>query len=98
MESLKNLSVDKYLQQNITSNGGEKPAPHERAYWVNETCKALGKQLNGEPYDFKYILGVTRKWKVEKIRERYHYCQKQAGGEYPFGRIWFGIIKQEKAK
>lgn len=47
------------------------PAPHERAYWVEETRKMLGMDLKGRPYTFGRINGLTRDWKVEWIRDIY---------------------------
>lgn len=73
----------------------ENKAVHERAYWVELTRKALGKNKNGKPYTFGQINGLTRDWSVQKLSYRYQYCTKQEGA---FGFIWFGMRKQDKEK
>lgn len=74
----------------------EDKAKHERAYWVELTRKALGDHWKTKkPYTFGVVNGLTRKWPIAKIRDRYLYCQKQ-NGEFSF--IWFGMRKQDKQK
>lgn len=67
-------------------------APHDRAKWVEATRQMLGTDQHGCPYTFGRINGLTRKWPVTLIRDRYYYCKKQNRPAF----VWWGIRKQEK--
>lgn len=69
-----------------------KPAPHERAYWINMTIEKLGRNLNGKPFTFAHINGVTRDWPVQWLQEMYAICNQAEN----FPRLWFGLIKKRK--
>lgn len=74
----------------------EDKAKHERAYWIEKTRKALGIHWKTKKeYTFGQVNGLTRKWSVYQIRDRFLYVEKNAD---IFGKVWFGMIKQEKAK
>lgn len=74
----------------------EDKAPHERAYWIEKTRKALGNHWKtGKPYSFGQINGLTKGWSVYKIRDRFFYCEK---ADKEFGFVWFGMRKQDKEK
>lgn len=62
MDSLKNFLDLKALK---AREAGPISGPrHERALWVDETAKMLGKP-------FGQINGLTRKWSIQKIRDQY---------------------------
>lgn len=72
----------------------EDKANCERSFWIEKTRKALGKHWKtGKEYTFGQVCGLTRKWSVEKLRDRFLYCEKKTG---EFGWIWFGVIKRDK--
>lgn len=71
----------------------ERPANSERAYWVEETRKALGLNILKQPYPFRQILGITADWPTEWIMDMYLHCKKSDN----FARLWWGLIKKSKA-
>ena len=61
------------------------PAPHERGYWAGETAKMLGRTV-------KQVLGLTRAWPLERLRNRFLECSK---ADQP-ARLWWGLRKKDK--
>lgn len=80
------------MQQGQLFEAGD-DAPHERAKWVEATRQMLGNDQNGKPWTFGRINGLTAKWPVTLIRDRYYYCKKQNRPAF----VWWGIRKQDKA-
>lgn len=86
----------KKFERQAPQNSEDK-AKHERAYWVELTRKALGIHWKTKKeYTFGNINGLTRKWSIAEIRDRYLYISKHA--TCPFSMAWFGMIKQDKEK
>lgn len=70
----------------------EDRATHERAYYVELTRKMLGNNLNGKPYTFGQVLGMTKDWSISQLRDRFFYCSKR--DKPPV--VWFGMRKKDK--
>jgi len=83
----------KLMKQGRIQEAGD-DATHARAKWVEATRQMLGLDMKGKPYTFGRINGLTKKWSVEKIRDRYYYCKKQNKCAF----VWWGVRKQELAK
>lgn len=79
------MELGDYLER-VIEKAKKNQANSERAYWVDLTAQKLGKS-------FKHILGITRDWKVEWIKDMYFTCEKSDN----FGRLWFGLIKKSKS-
>lgn len=90
-QALKDLMKQR-AQQTIFEAGDD--ANHERAKWVEATRQMLGNDMQGKPYTFGRILGLTKSWDVTLIRDRYYYCVKQNKPAF----VWWGIRKQDAVK
>lgn len=78
------MDLDNYLQT-LAEKAKRAKANSERAYWVDLTAQKLSKP-------FKQVLGLTRDWKVEWIKDLYLECEKSDN----FSRLWFGLIKKSR--
>jgi hypothetical protein len=62
----------------------KKKSPNsERAYWVDLTARELNKPFN-------QILGITRDWRLEWLKEMYAVCKQSDN----FSRLWWGLRKK----
>ena len=87
------FSIDNFVQKEEPESSEDK-APHERAYYVELTRKALGIHWKTKKeYSFGQVNGLTKGWSKELIRDRYEYCTKHVNCE--FGKAWFGIRKKD---
>lgn len=69
-------------------------APHSRAKWVEATRQMLGNDQNGKPHTFGRINGLTAKWEVEAIRDRFYLCKKMTSP----AKYWWWLRKQDAVK
>lgn len=87
------FSMDQFIEKKAPESSEDK-APHEKAYWVEMTRKALGIHWKTKKeYSFGQVNGLTKTWSMEKIRDRYEYCTKHTNCE--FGKAWFGMRKRD---
>ena len=66
-------------------NYQKKGATSERAYWIDLTAKMLNRP-------FKQVLGITREWKQEWVRDMYLNCKSV---DNP-ARLWWGLRRKNK--
>ena len=88
-QSIKEVMMQR--QKNAIKEAGD-DAPHLRAKWVEATRVMLGKDQKGKDYTFGRINGLTKKWSVELIRDRYYYCIKLSNS----AMVWWGLRKKDK--